>query len=74
MLGVMVGGLVGLGFVGFFVCFGVPGVGVFAVACFVDAIKTIELVSDYLKQAVEAGKAKRAKAAPDKDETEETKK
>ncbi len=37
-----------------------------------DAIKTIELICDYLKQAIENGKAARekqaAKAAPDKDE------
>jgi small subunit ribosomal protein S2 len=37
-----------------------------------DAIKTIELVCDYVRQAIESGQAKRAKteekAAPDKDE------
>ncbi|HSX36763.1 MAG TPA: 30S ribosomal protein S2 [Patescibacteria group bacterium] len=35
-----------------------------------DAIKTIQLVADYVKQAIEAGKAKAQKAvpAPDKDE------
>lgn len=33
-----------------------------------DAIKTIQLMADYLQQAVEQGKAKRAKSAPDKDE------
>lgn len=33
-----------------------------------DAIKTIQLAADYFQQAVEQGKAKRAKAAPDKDE------
>ena len=33
-----------------------------------DAIKTIQLMADYFKQAVEQGKAKRAKATPDKDE------
>jgi small subunit ribosomal protein S2 len=45
----------------------------YAVPCNDDAIKTIELVAEYLKQAVEAGKAKHAKAAPaaDKDEKEE---
>lgn len=33
-----------------------------------DAIKTIQLMADYFQMAVEQGKAKRAKAAPDKDE------
>jgi small subunit ribosomal protein S2 len=33
-----------------------------------DAIKTIQLMCDYVKQAIEAGKNKQAKAAPDKDE------
>ena len=33
-----------------------------------DAIKTIQLMADYFQQAVEQGKAKRAKATPDKDE------
>jgi len=38
-----------------------------------DAIKTIQLIADYVKQAIEAGQAKHAKAAdkPDKAETEE---
>ena len=35
-----------------------------------DAIKTIQLMADYVKQAIEAGKNKQAKAAPDKDEKE----
>lgn len=36
-----------------------------------DAIKTIQLIADYVQSAIEAGKAKAAKAAPapDKDET-----
>lgn len=34
-----------------------------------DAIKTIQLMADYFKQAVEQGKAKRAKVTPDKDES-----
>ncbi|HSW98775.1 MAG TPA: 30S ribosomal protein S2 [Candidatus Saccharimonadales bacterium] len=43
-----------------------------------DAIKTIQLIADYAKQAVEAGAAKRAKATPaaekaDKDEATEEK-
>lgn len=33
-----------------------------------DAIKSIQLIVDYVKQAIEEGKAKNAKAAPDKDE------
>ena len=35
-----------------------------------DAIKTIQLMCDYVQQAIESGKAKQAKAAPDKDEKE----
>jgi small subunit ribosomal protein S2 len=34
-----------------------------------DAIKTIQLMCDYVKNAIESGRAKQAKAAPDKDET-----
>jgi len=33
-----------------------------------DAIKTIQLMTEYVKQAIEEGRAKSAKAAPDKDE------
>ena len=33
-----------------------------------DAIKTIQLMADYMGQAIASGKAKQAKAAPDKDE------
>jgi len=33
-----------------------------------DAIKTIQLICDYVQQAIEQGRAKQAKAAPDKDE------
>jgi small subunit ribosomal protein S2 len=41
----------------------------YAVPCNDDAIKTIQLIVDYVKQAVEEGKNKVAKAAaPDKDE------
>ncbi|HSW66640.1 MAG TPA: 30S ribosomal protein S2 [Bacillota bacterium] len=46
----------------------------YAIPCNDDAIKTIELIAEYLKQAVEAGKAKAAKATPDKDEKTEEKK
>jgi small subunit ribosomal protein S2 len=45
-----------------------PSVATYPVPCNDDAIKTIELITDYLKQAVEAGKAKLAKSTPDKDE------
>jgi small subunit ribosomal protein S2 len=40
----------------------------YPVPCNDDAIKTVQLVTEYLKKAIEAGKAKVAKAAPDKDE------
>jgi len=40
----------------------------FPIPCNDDAIKAIQLVVDYLKQAIETGKAKQAKAAPDKDQ------
>jgi small subunit ribosomal protein S2 len=40
----------------------------YAIPCNDDAIKTIQLVVDYIKQAVAEGKAKTAKATPDKDE------
>lgn len=45
-----------------------PGVADYPVPCNDDAIKTIQLVASLAKQAVEVGKAKVAKAAPDKDE------
>ncbi len=45
-----------------------PSLVTYPVPCNDDAIKAIQLVVDYVKQAVESGKAKRAKAAPDKDE------
>jgi small subunit ribosomal protein S2 len=45
-----------------------PSVATYAVPCNDDALKTIQLVAQYAKQAVEAGKAKAAKATPDKDE------
>jgi small subunit ribosomal protein S2 len=46
----------------------------YPIPCNDDAIKTIELILDYLKQAIEEGKAKTAKTAPDKDEKDEAKK
>lgn len=40
----------------------------YPVPCNDDAIKTVKLVASYLKQAIEAGKAKVAKTSTDKDE------
>ncbi len=40
----------------------------YPVPCNDDAIKAIQLIIDYVKQAIEEGKQKNAKAAPDKDE------
>jgi small subunit ribosomal protein S2 len=40
-----------------------PSLADYAIPCNDDAIKTVELVADYVRQAVEAGNAKRAKAA-----------
>lgn len=47
-----------------------PSLADYVIPCNDDAIKTIELVSDYIRKAVEAGQAKREKSAPapDKDE------
>ena len=45
-----------------------PSLVNYPIPCNDDAIKTIQLVADYIKKAVEQGKAKIAKAAPDKDE------
>jgi len=38
-----------------------------------DAIKTVQLIASYIKQAIEAGKARAAKAAPTVDKDEEKK-
>ncbi|HEV7454312.1 MAG TPA: 30S ribosomal protein S2 [Candidatus Saccharimonadales bacterium] len=55
-----------------------PSLVDYPIPCNDDAIKTIQLIADYIKQAIDAGKAKHAKNAPDKDEkvekTEEDKK
>lgn len=40
----------------------------YPIPCNDDAIKAIQLIVDYVKAAVEEGKSKSAKAAPDKDE------
>lgn len=45
-----------------------PTLVTYPIPCNDDAIKTIKLVADYLKQAIEAGKAKSAKTTSDKDE------
>lgn len=45
-----------------------PGLATYPIPCNDDALKTIQLVADYAKQAVEAGKTKAAKSAPDKTE------
>jgi small subunit ribosomal protein S2 len=45
-----------------------PSQADYAIPCNDDAIKTIELIADYARQAVEQGKAKSQKAA---DKTEE---
>jgi small subunit ribosomal protein S2 len=45
-----------------------PSLADYPIPCNDDAIKTIQLVMDYIKQAIEEGKGKNAKAAPDKDE------
>jgi len=45
-----------------------PTLADYPIPCNDDAIKTIQLVMDYINQAIEEGKSKNAKAAPDKDE------
>ena len=40
-----------------------PSMADYAIPCNDDAIKTVELIADYTRQAVEAGQAKRAKTA-----------
>lgn len=45
-----------------------PTVATYPIPSNDDAIKTIQLMAEYLKKAIEAGKAKVAKATPDKDE------
>jgi len=47
-----------------------PTLADYVIPCNDDAIKTLQLVADYLKQAIEAGQAKKAKAEPAKDKTE----
>jgi len=45
-----------------------PTTVTYPIPCNDDAIKTVKLVCEYLKKAIEAGKARAAKATPDKDE------
>jgi small subunit ribosomal protein S2 len=45
----------------------------YPIPCNDDAIKAIQLVIDYIKQAVEEGKQRVAKAAPDKDQDKDQK-
>lgn len=47
-----------------------PSLVDYPVPCNDDAIKAIQLVADYVKQAIEAGKARQAKAAATPDKTE----
>jgi small subunit ribosomal protein S2 len=47
-----------------------PDMAEYAIPCNDDAIKTLQLIADYVKQAVDAGQAKKAKAEPAKDKTE----
>jgi len=47
-----------------------PTVADYAIPCNDDAIKTLQLIADYFKAAIEAGQAKKAKAEPVADKTE----
>jgi small subunit ribosomal protein S2 len=49
-----------------------PGVSTYPIPCNDDALKTVQLIADYVKQAIDAGKASAAKSAPASKE-EETK-
>jgi small subunit ribosomal protein S2 len=50
-----------------------PTLVTYPIPCNDDAIKTVQLVAEYLKQAIEAGKARVAKATPTPDKDEEKK-
>jgi small subunit ribosomal protein S2 len=50
-----------------------PTLVTYPIPCNDDAIKTVQLVTEYLKKAIEVGKAKAAKAAPAVDKTESDK-
>lgn len=45
-----------------------PTTVTYPIPCNDDAIKTIQLIMEYLKQAIEEGRAKNAKSTPDKDQ------
>jgi small subunit ribosomal protein S2 len=47
-----------------------PTLADYVIPCNDDAIKTLQLVADYFKAAIEAGQARAAKAEPAKDKTE----
>jgi small subunit ribosomal protein S2 len=47
-----------------------PDMADYVIPCNDDAIKTLQLIADYIKQAIETGKNKAAKAEPAKDKTE----
>jgi small subunit ribosomal protein S2 len=47
-----------------------PTMANYPIPCNDDAIKTLQLVADYVKQAIETGQAKKAKAEPAVDKTE----
>jgi len=48
-----------------------PSLANYVIPCNDDAIKTLQLVADYMKQAIALGKAKAAKAEPAKDKDEQ---
>jgi len=48
-----------------------PSLANYVIPCNDDAIKTLQLVADYMKQAISMGKAKAAKAEPAKDKDEQ---
>src|SRR5688572_15612914 len=51
-----------------------PTLVTYPIPCNDDAIKTVTLVTEYLKKAIEIGKSKVVKTSPDKDEKAEEKK
>lgn len=47
-----------------------PDLADYVIPCNDDAIKTLQLIADYVKQAIDAGKARASKSEPVKDKTE----
>ncbi len=47
-----------------------PSLVTYPIPCNDDAIKTLQLITDYVKQAIETGQAKAQKSEPAKDKTE----